>query len=163
MKSVDDLHLPPDAAFWKTIKHFAATEWGRDPARVSRELVRRLDAVREAAGVPLHVHVAFDHGGHSSASRHYATKGRPLADAGDFHFGAGPDGYLSPMEEFALLARFGFGGIGWYPKWSPRPGWHVDLRPDMPAVVWVQRQGTTYRYGHRSLAEALAGASVRAA
>ncbi|MGE4298313.1 MAG: hypothetical protein AB7E47_09825 [Desulfovibrionaceae bacterium] len=138
---------------WKAVRHFAPEEWGHDPSRVAPELVLRLDAVREAAGVPLHVHVAFDRGGHSPASRHYATAERPLADAVDFHFDGQAD--LSPLEEFALLAGFGFGGMGYYPDWLPRPGWHVDLRPASPSLVWV-RAGGAYRYGPRALAQALA-------
>lgn len=139
-------------AFFSGIRHFSPVEWGSSPWKVSPELVKRMDAVRDASGIPIHIHVAYDPTGHSPDSRHHITHDRPLADAVDFHFAEG----MTPLEEFALLARFHFGGLGWYPDWSPRPGWHVDLREDFPAVVWVG-QGGAYRYGHKALAEAIRG------
>lgn len=143
---------------WSTIRHFRREEWSRDPDQVDQDLVRLLDAVREAAGVPIVVHVAYDPSGHSPNSRHHVTPDRPLADAVDFHFAPRPGGrLLSHREEYALLTAHHFGGIGFYPDWLPRPGWHVDMRP-WPGTVWVC-VGGAYRYGHDMMAEALSNAN----
>lgn len=41
-----------DAAFWATLRHFKASEF-KAPARMSAALLKMLDDVRDAAGVPL--------------------------------------------------------------------------------------------------------------
>jgi uncharacterized protein YcbK (DUF882 family) len=134
------------------VRHFAPSEFRDDPARVAPALVHLLDDVREAAGVPVHVHCAWQDGGHSAGSRHYTGQ------AVDFHFGPG----LTHLEEFALLAGFReIGGLGFYPEWRPRPGWHVDLRQSAPRLFWVRLDGR-YDYGFRPLARTLGFLEVTA-
>ena len=130
---------------WDDVRHFGPQEWGKDPDLVDERLVLTMDEVRAQAGVPVIVHVAWDDGGHSGNSQHYDGK------AVDFHFGRG----LSLVEEFALLSSFrAFGGIGFYPDWRPRPGWHVDIRDNAQALLWV-RLGDQYHYGASAMARAL--------
>lgn len=130
--------------FWKDIVHFAPSEWPDDPNRVAPDLVRLMDAVRSEAGVPIHIHAAWSLSGHGAGSLH--GQGRAV----DFHFAPG----LEPAAEFALLAAFGFGGIGLYPEWRPRHGWHVDLRPGKTRLFWVRSDGR-YRYGHEAVGRAI--------
>jgi len=128
---------------WSRIRHFRREEWAEDPDAVDFGLVRRLDAVRAEAGLPVHVHVAYARAGHSKNSYHY--KGMAV----DFHFDPG----LSALEEFTLLASHGFGGLGHYPLWRPRPGWHADIRPGASAVLWFF--DGEYHYGWSGLAAVL--------
>ncbi len=130
---------------WDEIVHFRREEWGQDPDRVAPRLVSLLDAVRQTAGVPVIIHTAWSASGHAAQSYHY--KG----EAVDFRFG----GALSPVDAFTILAAFPFGGVGFYPEWSPQPGWHVDLRPGPRRLFWVGTAGR-YRYGPQALAQALA-------
>lgn len=115
----------------------------------------RMDQMRAAAGVPVHIHMVFDDSGHSQRSRHYVTEDRPFADACDFHFGPG----LTPLEEFSVVMLMGWGGVGYYPFWRPRPGWHVDLRPikaNGQRTLWWRDDKGEYNYGWQDLAEVLA-------
>jgi uncharacterized protein YcbK (DUF882 family) len=130
---------------WSRIRYFSRREWGEGADKVDFALVERMDGVRALAGVPVHVHVAWADSGHSPNSMHY----RGLAV--DFHFGPG----LTPLQEYAVLAAYHFGGVGHYPFWRPRPGWHVDIRPARPGLMWVRTDD--YHYGWRPFADALAG------
>lgn len=131
---------------WSRIRSFRADEWGKDPERVDFRLVEILDEVRCDAGVPIHIHVAWDDGGHSSKSQHY------LGKAVDFHFGDG----LTHLEELALLScQPEIRGLGFYPGWRPRPGWHADLRADPKRLLWVRSPEGSYFYGFRDLARAI--------
>ena len=137
---------------WSTVRHFRRAEWRHDPDRVCPELVRLLDEVRDAAGVPVIIHCAWAEGGHAPKSYHY----RGLAV--DFHFGAARDGYLTHTSEYVLLAAFrDIGGLGFYPQWAPRPGWHVDLRPPSPAGARLEWTcvDNRYTYGPGTILRAL--------
>lgn len=121
--------------FWDEIRFFRPEEWRNDPAKASPELVWALDHVREMAGIPINIHVCYAASGHSEHSLHLTGK------AVDFHFGKG----RTHAEEFTLLRNCPeFGGVGFYPEWLPRPGWHVDIR--MTPVFWVCLHGH-YHYG----------------
>ena len=37
---------------------------------------------------------------------------------------------------FRLAKAVGFGGIGIYPHWKPRPGLHLDVRPKIHRLRW---------------------------
>ncbi|MFP3910391.1 MAG: hypothetical protein ACLFVX_11115, partial [Archaeoglobaceae archaeon] len=71
----------------------------------------------------------------------------------DFYFGSG----LSVIEEFLLINSFaGLGGIGYYPHWTPRPGWHIDLRDyDEGKLYWYYTPKLGYQYGIAALATIL--------
>jgi len=71
----------------------------------------------------------------------------------DFHFQEG----LSPKEEFAAVCAMPeFMGIGYYPLWGPRPGWHVDMRSKRVRLYWC-RNNSFYHYGFKHIAKALDG------
>lgn len=133
----------------RNIRHFRPEEWATDPTKVDPALVRLLDAVREAATVPVLIHVAYDPTGHASRSLHATLPARAV----DFHFA--PDPAFSPLAQFALLSSFAaVGGLGFYPGWRPAPGWHLDLREAAPRTLWTRVNGV-YAYGERALAAAL--------
>lgn len=112
------------------LRYFKPSEWPKDPSKVDPRLCYALDAVREAAGAPISIHVAWDKGGHAANSFHY----RGLAV--DFHF-LGP---IPPVHQLnAILPVPEIMGIGRYPSWA-HPGWHVDLRPS-PRLFWVEQDG----------------------
>lgn len=129
---------------WERVRYFKRDEWPKDPDKVSPNLVLAMDRLREVAGVPILIHVAWEESGHASQSYHY--KGQAV----DFHFAPG----LTHQEEYQRIADLGlFGGVGFYPHWGPRPGWHVDLRKD--TLRWVQTKDKTYAYGRDALTRAL--------
>ena len=67
------------------------------------------------------LHEGFTQGGHSPTSLHYKGK------AVDGHF-ENKRGRVVPLfDQFVLLCRFGWGGIGLYPHWA-HPGFHADIR-----------------------------------
>jgi len=120
-------------SFWDRIKHFEAREWRQDPSKAAPALVLVLDRIRERAGCPIVIHECWAPDGHAERSLHY--EGRAVG----FRF-------LHPMDptlEFLCLAgQPELGAIGWYPDWSPRPGWHVDLRPwGQGRTYWVRVRG----------------------
>jgi len=116
------------------LKYFKASEFPKDPSRVADALLHKLDAVRDLAGLPIHIHVAWDNDGHSPNSYHYRGM------AADLHFASG----LDHSRELEILETVGFGGIGFYPEWRPRPGFHVDIRAGN-LVRWTRIKGI-YRY-----------------
>lgn len=120
--------------------HFKVNEWVKNPSKVNTGLVLALEAVRVKAGVPIHIHVAWDDGGHATHSYHY--KGMAV----DFHFDLG----LTPLQQLeAILSVPELVGIGWYPEWAHH-GWHVDIR-EGDRLYWVQKKGQ-YIYS-RNLSE----------
>lgn len=106
---------------WTLVKHFKREEWIKDPDRVLPDLVYLLDEVRDAAGVPIVIHVAWDDRGHEPDSSHY-TEARDLATGVDFHIVG-----LPLLDQWLLAERFPFSGLGLYPFWQS-PGLHGDLR-----------------------------------
>ena len=123
---------------WDNIQYFKHSEWREDPKKASPILVYAVDNARNICGVPIIIHVCWDDSGHSEKSYHYTGQ------AADLHFGPG----LTPLQEFAALsAQPEIGAIGYYPEWSPRPGWHVDVRNWSDGrLYWVQVNGVYY-YG----------------
>lgn len=132
---------------WLQLDHFERWEWKYDPDKASPELVLIMDRLREYAGVPVHIHVCWAQDGHAPQSYHYTGQ------AVDFRFGDG----LRPMEEFAAICAMPeLMGIGYYPLWGPRPGWHVDIRRE-PARLYWYHDGNTYLYGFKNIILALGG------
>jgi len=129
---------------WGRVRFFKKDEWLKDPDKVSPDLVLAMDRLREVAGVPILIHVAWEESGHATKSYHYQGL------AVDFHFATG----MTCQEEYRVITDLGlFGGVGFYPHWKPRPGWHVDLRKDQ--LRWVQNKDKTYAYGRDALTRAL--------
>lgn len=149
------MNFPP--GFWSSIKWFTRSEWRHDPSKAAPALVKKLDQVRDLTtktkppkGVPIHILVCWAEDGHSPKSYHYSGQ------AVDFYFGSG----LSVVEEFLLISSIsGFGGIGYYPHWTPRPGWHIDLRDhDEGKLYWYHTPRLGYQYGVTALATMLESA-----
>ena len=106
---------------WATVKHFRASEWVKDPNKIQPEVVYLLDEMRDDAGVPFAIHVAYDDGGHVQDSSHYEGI-NGMACAVDFHVIG-----WSLTDQWLFAERYPWSGIGIYPFWNS-PGLHVDLR-----------------------------------
>jgi len=130
---------------WGRVQHFIPEEFGDHAKQVNPELVYTVEAIRQLSGTPVNIHLPIDGPAHAENSWHHKLL------ALDFHFGKG----LSHFSEFTILSSFSqIGGIGFYPEWSPRPGWHIDLRPYKIRSLWF-RVGGDYYYGWEQLARVL--------
>lgn len=115
--------------------YFKESEWGKNGDRVSSILKGCMESVRGAVGLPFYINCAFATTGHSPNSYH--KKGMAV----DGRFGPGK----TPLQELeGILTVPEINGIGFYPKWSPRAGWHLDIR-EAPAVYWIET-GKTGQY-----------------
>ena len=125
---------------WSGIRHFEREEWVHNPDKITWDVVLMLDEMRDAAGIPIAIHVAWDSGGHQSDSAHYTIRTEE-ASAVDFHFVGWP-----LLDQWLFAERFPWVGIGLYPFWQ-HPGLHCDLRrlglehPDMGRRWWCDRDG----------------------
>lgn len=103
------------------LKHFQASEFS-DPDRMNHDLLYRLDALREYLNTEIFISSSTG-GDHVSNSQHY------LGNAVDVLF---PKWQGSLMSLFLIIERFGFSGIGIYPKWKINSktigGFHLDVR-----------------------------------
>lgn len=133
---------------WEKVEHMPKHEWRKDPNKVHPQLVYSTDRVRGVLGVPYYIHVAWDDAGHEDGSYHYGE----VAQAQDGHFA--DEGQTHLQELLAILSDPDIGGVGFYPGWNPRPGWHMDVRDDVPRVFWVRQNGK-YIYGIDALAKAI--------
>lgn len=131
---------------WNEIKYFSKWEWKKDPDKATPELVQAMDQIRELVGVPAIIHVCWDDGGHSERSFHYTGQ------AVDFHFADQGQSYW--RELLAIMSVPRIGGIGFYPFWSPRPGWHIDIRSDKLRTFWMRLDGE-YQYGVEKIVAAI--------
>ena len=133
---------------WNEIKHFRREEFKKDPDKISPQLVKLMDGIREVSGFPIVIHVAWDDSGHAPNSYHY--KGLAV----DFHWVASLDRFPY-LEQFLLLSQFReIGGIGFYPHWN-HPGWHIDLRPSTYRMLWFRDAKGKYHYELFNLFEEL--------
>lgn len=101
---------------WDSLRHFKREEFVKDPDRMAWSCVYLLDDMRNEAGVPFHVNVGWDNGGHVAESSHYQ--------------GYAVDGYFSDwslLDQWLFAERFPWAGIGLYPYWH-NPGLHLDTR-----------------------------------
>ena len=125
---------------WSEIRHFDRDEFKNDPDRIAWDVVLLLDEMRDAAQVPILIHVGFDSSGHVEDSSHYA-KHTEYATAVDFHFVG-----WSLLKQWIHTEKFGWYSVGLYPFWSS-PGLHVDLRrigrdhPQMGRRWWRDQSG----------------------
>lgn len=101
----------------------AVDSWG-DPTKISRELLEKLEALRESVGAPI-----------------YVTSGYRTYNENSQHaFGRAVDVICPdlPLYDFYQAAeRIGFSGLGVYPHWRfhsvPAGGLHLDVRPGKDA------------------------------
>ena len=117
---------------WKEIKWFSPQEAFGDPDKMSFDLLKRLDALREFCGNPIIIHYAYATGGHSENSQHY------LGNAADLHIEG-----TTLINQYLLSERFNFGGLGIYPEWND-PGLHCDVRrkgKEEPYNRWAKVNG----------------------
>lgn len=139
--------------FWDSVTWFKPSEWKKDPGKASQQLVLTVDKIRsltlnlKPGGIPIHIHVCWNNEGHSEGSYHYSGQ------AVDLHFGSG----LLPLDELLLILSIsGIGGVGYYPEWKPRPGWHLDRRPyDNGRLFWTYRKSYGYDYSLATLTREL--------
>lgn len=131
--------------YWKKVKNFEKSEWQQNPEKVPKELVFPLDQLRTVAGIPIHILECFATDGHADYSYHY------LGLAVDFYFE--PD-QISALKQFLLISLFPvFRGIGFYP--FNGPFWHVDIRTDIPKLLWIRDKNGNYKYDYNNFCSAL--------
>lgn len=117
---------------WASIKHFSINEnWG-DTSIISIDLVRELDAFREAISIPM-VITCGTQGAHVPNSQHF--KGL----AADCVFDISQD--LTIWDIWKRAFRFKFKGIGVYPYWKLNGrtvgGLHLDVRATVQTAQWI--------------------------
>ena len=145
---------------WQTIKHFRPWEFDDPDIPGSGELidgktVLKLDFLREDSGLKIITHWGvggcvdvYGAHGHVRNSFHLKKMG---CKAVDFHFEDDINQVPSPREQYALVSKIGWGGIGIYPSTDPNlaliyPVWfHVDDRPRSLTQRW-KRIGGKYFY-----------------
>lgn len=121
---------------WDKIKHFKPSgttdNWG-DPHKISKELLRELDAFRSYIGMPVHV------------TSGYRVPKSPRETDSQHHYGQAadiviPDFKGTLLDLFLVASRFNFKGIGVYRdwKWNDKPtgGLHVDTRRGVIRAQW---------------------------
>jgi len=102
---------------WGKIKHFNMKEnWG-DPYKMSFDLLKRLDALREFIGFPIYVLCGYETSGHTEHSMHYVGK---AADVYCKNIGL--------LDFYLISERFNFGGIGVYVFPNGSKFLHLDVR-----------------------------------
>lgn len=114
---------------WEQLKYFSPEEnWG-SPCKMSFELLKKLDALREFVSRRIIIHCGYSRGGHTKDSQHY------LGKAVDFHIEN-----TSLINQYLVAERFMFTGIGVYPDWN-NPGLHCDVRyksKEQPQDRWAK-------------------------
>lgn len=115
--------------------YFSAAEFIRNGVQwfdhMDPRLLILLDTLRHQWGKPIQI------------SAHPRALGREDADSPSWHnvqrWGVCYAADIQPVgiehvddaRHFGLLAEhLGVTGVGLYPHWNPRPGWHLDVRPD---------------------------------
>lgn len=116
------------------MKNFKETEF-YDFSKMDKSLLERLDAVREYVGSRMIITSSNEpFHKHQTESQHY--KGFAV----DVIF---PDWQGSLFSLYLILERFGFNGLGIYPRWrynnEIKGGFHLDMRPltDLHGARWI--------------------------
>jgi hypothetical protein len=127
------------------VRWAAYRERSPDVPVLSARLKALLDALDDHVGGKLYVHRTYDGGGTS----------------GQHPLGRAFDGRVEGMDllaQFITITRFPWGGLGLYgPDVWNNPGFHVDVREQLPQARWC----CVLREGRRSY-EALTPAHLRA-
>lgn len=116
------------------LKHFKNEEF-YDFSKMDKSLLERLDAVREYVGSPILITSSNEpFHKHQTNSQHYNGY------AVDVIF---PEWQGSLFSLYLILERFGFHGIGVYPRWrlndEIKGGFHLDMRPldSLHGARWI--------------------------
>lgn len=111
------------------MKYFKPSEFQGFFPRLHPDLVLYLDLFREAWGAPVSVSPAVGAVGRTTGSgyHNYVLHGCVMAVdvMPDFS-----DGRTLKEAYYCAKGLEKFSGIGAYPDWKPRPGLHLDVRPD---------------------------------
>lgn len=109
-------YTPMSHQNWKDVHPIfkPAENWG-DPDKIDARLVYEIYDVRRYAGRPTYIHCGYEKRKMFSWHKHFV--------AADIHI----EGYHY-IDQFLILSRFGFTGLGVYSWWN-NPGCHVDFRP----------------------------------
>lgn len=116
---------------WDKLRHFGKHEFGRWAPYMSGELLFMLDETREQYGDQIWISPAPGALGRfigNSKSMHNIERWGEIRAVDVM-----PLGMDTPEEYeafFELAKSVGWTGIGIYPDWQPRPGAHLDNRPD---------------------------------
>jgi len=110
------------------LKYFEPSEFGPWWLLMSRDLLLKLDAFREAWGAPVMLSPAQGGLGREddSDSQHNLSKWGEVRAADIMP--AGMNTAADRRRAVAIARSVGFTGIGVYPSWKPYPGIHVDVR-----------------------------------
>jgi len=136
---------------WDKVPHFTREEFD-DPFypgsgdMIDGVLLHMLVKTRIETGWPMIPHAKVGgcvdvDGAHGHSPRSYHRRDRGCK-ACDFHFRTN----APPREQFYLLTRMGFTGVGVYFDWHWDEkllpiGFHVDLRPRNRTQYWTRRGG----------------------
>lgn len=135
---------------WKVTKHFCndKIEW---PENTNPDITLVMDQLREEFKSPIRIHRCYDPSATLATSRHRMT----YCDAVDFDVEPTMQ-YKTLLKAFILLTRHPkIRGIGIYPYWN-RPGFHVDLRPEVMKSYWLRdRDGLYLPVSDKSIKEHL--------
>jgi len=118
------------------LKYFTASEFGLWWPLMSKDLLLKLDAFREAWGAPVALSPAQGGIGRedNSNSQHNVSLWREVRAVDVM-----PEGMNTAADRsraVAIAKAVGFTGIGIYPDWNPRAGLHLDVRkPETPGYV----------------------------
>jgi hypothetical protein len=114
------------------MKYFKPEEFQGYFDRLHPDLKIKLDELRERIGSPIAISPAPGAVGRTTGNSYhnYVKHGSVMA------VDVFPDAnvYLPGFLEEAK--EIGFTGIGYYPHWQPRPGFHVDVRPGDRVATW---------------------------
>lgn len=103
---------------------------GDNSLLIDFDAMEKLQALRQAVGLPFVIHSAYRSPAHNTAVGGAPRSRHLIAVAFDIRM-QGHD-----PHEFEAMARYhGFNGIGRYPK-SETPFLHIDARPKSEAATW---------------------------
>ena len=119
------------------LHYFKTEEFRGQKSKIDPRLLILLDTFRHVWGQPVAISahpnaIGRDNG---DSYHNYVKHGEVYAiDVMPF----GIEGYEDALRAAAAARMVGFTGIGFYPHWKPRPGLHLDTRPnrhpDNPAL-----------------------------
>lgn len=145
---------------WAGVKYFKKEEFP-NWEKMDPRAIWILDEVRDYVGRPIIIHAGYEESGHEPMSLH----GIVPCTAIDGHIEG-----ISLFEQYLIMERFPWIGIGLYPKgeWE-NPGFHVDLRrffdscaeivkdakktPQMRGARWIRWKRVYYGLNEKNMWE----------